>query len=152
MSIQSFEHQPSDRHSDKLNNQLRNFNQLLDAFRQHDIPESAADVINTAVNNLNHMSPDDPNLRSQVKLAKKRLIEYSVKHLNLIPREYYLKQWMAIGMSVFGIPIGIAFGTALGNMAFLGAGLAMGLPLGMAVGKQKDQKVADEGRQLDFKY
>ncbi|WP_224483457.1 hypothetical protein [Robertkochia aurantiaca] len=62
----------------------------------------------------------------------------------------YLNQWMALGMSVFGIPIGIIFSLAFGNFAYIG--IPIGMSLGMAIGASKDQEVAKENRQLPLEY
>jgi hypothetical protein len=53
---------------------------------------------------------------------------------------------MAIGMAVFGIPLGVVFGMSPGNMAFIG----IGLPIGLGVGSEKDKKAFREDRQLDI--
>ncbi|MFC0264167.1 hypothetical protein [Fontibacter flavus] len=63
------------------------------------------------------------------------------KEAKIVPKGFYQKKWMVLGMAVFGIPFGVVFGAAFGNMAFIG----MGIPFGTS----QDEKVKEEGRQLD---
>ncbi|MBT8222071.1 MAG: hypothetical protein KJN96_02760 [Eudoraea sp.] len=57
---------------------------------------------------------------------------------------------MALGMAVFGVPMGVAFGAALDNMAFLGIGIPIGMAIGIAIGTAMDEQAKKEGRQLDI--
>lgn len=57
---------------------------------------------------------------------------------------------MAIGMSVFGLPLGVAFSAALDSYAYIGIGLPIGLAIGMALGSRKDDEAASEGRLLEM--
>lgn len=57
---------------------------------------------------------------------------------------------MALGMVVFGLPLGIAFGTILDNIGLLGIGLPIGMVIGLAVGTGMDKKAKEEGRQLNI--
>ena len=72
------------------------------------------------------------------------------KEEKLVPKNAYRTRWMAIGMSVFGVPIGMAFGASLGNMAFLAIGIPLGMAIGIAIGAGMDKKALEEGRQLDI--
>jgi hypothetical protein len=57
---------------------------------------------------------------------------------------------MALGIAVYGVPLGLAFGVSLDNMAFLGIGIPIGLAIGIGVGNGMDKKALKEGRQLDL--
>ena len=84
-----------------------------------------------------------------MKKVRHRIVHRVNKELKLVPKNYHRNQWMVLGMTVFGIPLGIAFASAIDNMSFLAIGLPIGMPIGMAVGANMDQKAAKEGRQLD---
>ncbi len=71
------------------------------------------------------------------------------KH-RLVTKNHYRNKWLALGMAIFGLPLGVALGSSLGNMAFLAIGLPIGMVIGMAIGAGMDKKAGEEGRQLDF--
>ena len=68
----------------------------------------------------------------------------------MVPKNYYRNMWLALGMSVFGLPIGVAFGASIGNMGLLGVGLPIGMAIGTLVGSQMDKKALKESRQLNI--
>ncbi len=70
--------------------------------------------------------------------------------MRIVPKNAYRNRWLAIGMVVFGMPMGAAYGVSMGNMAFIGVGIPIGMVFGMAIGARMDKKAAKEGRQLKF--
>lgn len=72
------------------------------------------------------------------------------KEVGLVPKGYHRGKWMALGMAVWGIPIGMALSIPLDNMGMLGAGIPIGMGIGIAVGSGMDQKAAKAGKQLDL--
>jgi drug/metabolite transporter (DMT)-like permease len=85
-----------------------------------------------------------------MKKTQTQIIKLIEKKHKLVTKNHYRNTWLAIGMAVFGIPLGVAFGTSLGNMALLGIGLPIGMAIGMGVGTGMDKKALEEGRQLDL--
>jgi len=73
------------------------------------------------------------------------------KELKIVPKGYYQNLWIALGICVFGLPIGVVFGTSLDNMGLLGIGLPIGVAIGYVLGSRMDKKASEEGRQLDVK-
>ncbi|HET8858819.1 hypothetical protein [Marivirga sp.] len=71
------------------------------------------------------------------------------KELRLIPKNYYTYLWMALGMAVFGLPLGIFYGKIIDNMGLVSLGLPIGLGIGIMVGMGLDSKVKKEGRQIN---
>lgn len=84
--------------------------------------------------------------------AVSRITAAMLSHLEtrhgLVAPGHYRNRWMALGIAVFGVPLGVVFGLSLDNMAFVGIGLPIGLSIGIAVGTAMDGKVRQEGRQL----
>jgi hypothetical protein len=126
------------------------FQQLLDELRKRDLSEPTLEFVNKLIDRLNEGSFSDKEWRKLLSRKQPKLITMLEKKEKLVPKNHYQTQWMAIGMAVFGIPIGTALGVATKNMGLLGAGIPIGLALGLAVGASMDKKVAREGRQLDF--
>jgi len=125
------------------------FEKLLSALRQRAIPEEVVASINEDVGTLNQMDDSDKKWYKEMKKTRYRIVQRIHNKLKLVPKNYYRNQWMALGMTIFGLPLGIAFAFAIDNMAFLAIGLPIGMPIGMAIGANKDQQAAKEGRQLD---
>jgi len=57
---------------------------------------------------------------------------------------------MALGMSIFGVPMGLIFGNSLDNMGFMAIGIPIGMVIGMGIGAGMDKKAEVKGRQLDY--
>ena len=81
-----------------------------------------------------------------------RIIELLEKKHKIVPKKFYLNRWLALGMAVFGVPLGVVMGSSLGNMAFIGTGIPIGMVIGMALGADMDKKALKEGRQMDIEY
>ncbi len=121
---------------------------LLQELNTRDLPPALAQSISQQVHELNEsVLPAKAWLR-RLQQAEAAMLKQLQKELKLVPRHYYRNQWMLVGMSAFGIPMGVVFGTTLKNMGLLGIGLPMGMAIGLAVGSSLDARAAKEGRQL----
>lgn len=129
---------------------IENFHELLVAIGQRDLPDSAVGALNLKVDALNAMRGTEKEYRKALVNTEYKILKFLEKQHKIVPKNHYQKTWLALGMAVFGIPIGVAMGTALGNMGFIGIGIGIGLALGIAVGTGMDKKARDEGRQLEF--
>ena len=121
---------------------------FLEVLKQQDLTDVVIEKLNTEIDKIN--SATLKKLNTQIKRSQIKILQIIEKEQKLVPKNYYKKTWLALGMSAFGIPIGVAFGFALDNMAFLAIGLPIGLALGMAVGAQLDKKAEKEGRQMNI--
>ncbi len=135
--------------SDSKQKSYDSFVKLLAELRQRSIPEEQVSSINKDIGELNAMADNDKKWYKEMKKVRYRIVQRVSKELNLVPKNFYRNQWMALGMTIFGLPLGLVFSFAIGNIAFLGIGLPIGMPIGMAIGANKDQQAAKEGRQLD---
>ncbi|OYX91405.1 MAG: hypothetical protein B7Y76_14205, partial [Sphingobacteriia bacterium 35-40-5] len=86
----------------------------------------------------------------KIKAKENSIVKLVENKHKIVPKNYYKKLWMVLGMSAFGIPVGVAFGLSIGNLGMLGVGLPIGMGIGVAVGTSMDNKALKEGRQLDF--
>jgi hypothetical protein len=124
------------------------FEKLIDELRKKELSEEITAFVNLDIEELNLITVE--NLKNQVKKKQAKIITQLEKELKIVPKNHYRNTWLAIGMSIFGIPLGVAFGASLGNMALLGIGLPIGMVIGLAIGTGMDQKAFKEGRQLDI--
>jgi len=132
----------------KLNNSCLQFEALLLELRKKELPDVIAEYINEEVKSLNEL-PTGTELIKALKKKQTKIIQLTEKQLKIVPKNYYRNMWLALGISVFGLPIGVAIGLSLGNIGLLGIGFPFGIAVGMAVGTGMDKKAFTEGRQLD---
>ena len=133
----------------KLKEAYIQFEQLLSELRKRELPEGLLMSINKDIQEINSTSIRGFEMRKLITKNQTRIIKILEKEIKLVPKNYYRNLWVALGMSVFGVPIGVVIGLSLDNLAFLGIGLPIGLVLGSAVGSSMDKKAFAEGRQMD---
>ncbi len=136
--------------SKKLKRRFEQFNRLIDEINQKEIPEGIEKQFSLLIEGLNTHRGTAKLLSINIRRAQIKILRLLEKALKIVPKSHYRNTWMAIGMSVFGVPLGVAFGASQGNMAFLGIGLPIGMVIGMAIGAGMDKKAEEEGRQLDL--
>jgi len=136
--------------SKKLKYKYDEFGLLIDLLRKRDLPAETVSSMNQDIEGINALSGSNKELLRQVRATELRMLKLIEKEQKLVPKNTYRNRWMAIGMSVFGVPIGIAFGASLGNMAFLAIGIPLGMAIGIGLGTGMDKKALKEGRQLDI--
>ncbi len=123
---------------------------LISELNKRELPGEIVRFINDNVQLINHAIEHKFELKKQIKTSKNAILKLLEKQLKIVTKNHYRNQWMALGMTVFGVPIGIAYSNMIGNMAFLGIGIGIGLSIGLALGSSMDKKAAVEGRQLDI--
>jgi len=124
--------------------------ELLNQLRKRNLPENIIDSVNQDIEVVNAASLIGNDFRKLVKQKQNKIIKLLEKDLKVVPKNYYRNMWLALGMSVFGLPIGVAFGASIGNMGLLGVGLPIGMAIGALVGSKMDKKALEEGRQLNI--
>ncbi|WP_192348165.1 hypothetical protein [Algoriphagus sp. Y33] len=150
MPLSSLTPRPSFEINPKLAKAAHNLSSLLDAVRLKKIPVSTEFQINEIISGVNSFSGPDPQLLKHISTVQATILKLLENELQLVPKNHYQNQWLALGMAAFGIPLGVVFGAALGNMAYLGIGLPIGVAIGLAIGSGKDTDSAKSGRQLDW--
>ncbi|MDR2569641.1 MAG: hypothetical protein LBD23_05000 [Oscillospiraceae bacterium] len=134
-----------------LNNIYQQFQELLKELRKRELPDNIVELINRDIEELNSSASSGNELRKLFKKKQNAIVQLLEKELKIVPKSYYQNLWFAIGMSVFGLPIGIVFGMlVLDNMAFFAIGILIGMVIGMSLGSSMDKKAFQEGRQLDL--
>jgi hypothetical protein len=150
MDLKTLRKLSTEESSKRLINKHDELSRLMALLRNRDLPENLKEAINHDVEGINFFTGPNKELLKRVRSAEIRILRRIEKEEKLVPKNAYRTRWMAIGMSVFGIPIGVAFGASLGNMAFLAIGIPMGMSIGIALGASMDSKANKEGRQLDI--
>lgn len=148
MEIKPLKPRPDLAKDPKIAEKYAKFEKLLKELKGRDIPDTIIADINTEVDLLNAFMGSNKDFKKPLRKSKAAIIKQLEKELKLVPQNYYQSTWMALGMTVFGLPFGTIFGMSLDNMAFLGIGLPIGMGIGIAVGSAMDSKAKEEGRQL----
>jgi hypothetical protein len=123
---------------------------LIAALEKKEVPEAIQDEVNVKVANLNAFTGSEKEFARALNQNYNYLVHLLQEKLNWVPKDFYRTQWMALGLSVFGLPLGVAVGIALDNMAFMAAFLPVGMAIGMGLGTGMDKKAAEEGRVLEL--
>ena len=150
MDIKELDIKPNIEQDKKLTNKYVYFEKLIDELKRREMPSEIMNSINQNIEDINSFSGSNKDLRKQIRKSQSNILKLIEKELKLVPKNLYRARWMAIGMSVFGVPLGMAFGVSLDNMAFLGIGIPIGMVIGMAIGAGMDKKAFEEGRQIDL--
>lgn len=134
----------------RLNGLYLQFGILLGELRKRELSIEAMAFINRDVERINASSLSGSELRKLVKKEQADILKHLEKEAKLVAKNHYRNLWMALGFTVFGLPIGSAFSMSTGNMGLLSIGLPIGMAIGLAVGTSMDKKALREGRQLDL--
>lgn len=133
----------------KLKAKFEQFQKLLLALEERELPEEIETSINQEIEKVNTFSGDAKALQKLIAKSHQTVFQKVHKELKLVTKNYYLLLWMSLGMSSFGLPIGIAVGLSLNNMALMAAFLPVGMAIGMAVGAAMDKKAEKDGLLLE---
>lgn len=148
MKINQLKSRPEINDNAKLLKVYTQFGSLITILEGLSLPDNIVDTINQSIKQLNMTSND--RLLKETKKEQSKIIKLIEKQLKIVTINHYRNTWMALGMVVFGLPLGLAFSTSLDNMAFIGIGLPIGMAIGLAVGTGMDKKAQEEGRQLNI--
>lgn len=139
----------------RLNQIYDQFDILLSELRKRELPESIIQTINNDVEEINTSnSLTTSDLRKVIKKKQTAILRLIEKDLKLVPINYYRTLWLALGMTVIGIPLGVLAGVILKKSGLFALGLPIGVAIGVTVGTAMDKKAVKENRQLnvEIKY
>ena len=135
----------------RLNQLYSQFDILLSELRKKELPDSIIQTINSEVEEINTSDSLTTNdLRKVIKKKQTAILRLIEKDLKLVPKNYYRTLWLALGMTVFGMPLGVLAGVLLGQPGLFAIGLPIGVAIGVTVGTLMDKTAAKENRQLNL--
>lgn len=132
----------------KLSRKYAQLGNFLKELKKKELPLTVIEAVNNDIEAINSTPQTESGLTKSVTQKQTKIIKLLEKELKIVPKNYYRNLWTALGMSVFGLPMGAALGLSIGNIGLLGIGLPIGMLIGMLVGSQMDKKAFQEGRQL----
>ena len=133
----------------KLSRTYLQFELLLKELRKKELPQTTGDFVNQNIEDLNATSLAGNELRKSIKQKQTGILNLLEKEHKIVPKNHYQNLWLALGLCVFGLPLGIIFGSCMDNMGMLGIGLPVGMAVGVCLGAWLDKKACKEGKQLD---
>ena len=134
----------------KIQNSICILFSLVEATNQKPIKQEVEQEIQEILSGVNFQDSEDRNLKKRLNKAKSSIINILLKKEKIVPKNYYRKQWMVLGLGIFGIPLGTSLGLSADNMGYIGIGLPIGMAIGIAVGSGMDNNAKNNGLQLDF--
>ena len=135
----------------RLSQLYNQFDVLLSELRNKQLPSAIVETINKEVEEINTSNSLTTNdLRKVIKKKQTAILRLLEKDLNLVPKNYYRTLWLALGMTVFGMPLGVLAGVLLGKPGLFAIGLPIGVAIGVTVGTAMDKTAAKENRQLNL--
>ena len=137
--------------NNKLSGIYVQFQELLKELRKKGLPHKISELVNQDIEELNSSSFADNELNKILKKKQAKILKLLETELKIVPKGHYKNFWLAIGMCVFGLPIGTVFGIISDNMGLIGIGLPIGIAIGIVLGSNMDKKAFEEGRQLEVK-
>lgn len=147
--MHSLKDRPEIKEKKKLYKTYKSFQLLIELLTQKELDSEIKDSISQSIDQLNSFPTADKKFSKYLHSQQREILKQVEKKHKWVPVNYYRNLWTALGMSVFGMPIGLIFSFMIGNMAYLGLGLPIGLAIGAGVGSNMDKKAKEEGRQLD---
>lgn len=133
-----------------LYRRYRQLQRLLEELRGRPLSDPTILLINQEIDYLNTMPEAGLAWSRQLRRAQRAILRIIGRRMQLVPRHYYRKHWLRLGVIAFGLPLGLLLSSILDNINLLGLGLALGMAVGFALGTRLDQQAGEHGRQLAF--
>ena len=136
----------------KAKKELESLKNLIQLLKQKNLKPETIRSINQIIESKNRsIQLLHPKKKyAALKEAKMSIFKLVEKEEQLTAKNHFQNQWIALGMTVFGLPMGVAMAISLNNWSFVGIGLPIGLAIGAGYGSQLDKKALEENRQLDI--
>ncbi len=133
-----------------ISNEYSLLEQLVQELQNRELPPEVVVELNEEISRLNAVPDQHLKLYFYTRLVKKKVLKNLVKNLEIVPKNYYRNLWLALGMSVFGLPLGIILSALLDNTSYIAIGLPIGLAIGLAVGTEMDKRALENNKQLEL--
>lgn len=150
MSLNTLKQHFTDSNSGKLTKKYAFIGKLIDLLNERELSTETTDELNGYIDKMNHQQANEKIQRKALCRQQTALLRSIEKREHLVAKNHYRNTWLALGMSVFGIPIGVVIGTSLGSMSYIGYGISIGMIFGIIVGMLKDKAAAKNNKQLDI--
>tara|TARA_R100000935_G_C2835473_1_gene167843 strand:- start:2102 stop:2563 length:462 start_codon:yes stop_codon:yes gene_type:complete len=152
MNLQPIEYPSNIRISEEIESNFQKFDVFLEELNKMELPPEVVVSLNTQLENLPLFSGSEEQFLIKLKNTKMVLLKILYQEVHVVPKSHYRDLWMALGLSIIGIPIGILFFLFLDNSIYIAIGIALGFVIGVLIGNYLDNQAEEEGRQLSKEY
>ncbi len=129
---------------EKLYASITHLKILISEIENKGVPEEVCYKINYQIDKMNSFANKKEGiLNRQLEITYYRILYILRRDVGIIPENYYRNLYLALGMSVFGLPLGALIASFLENTSYLIFGMLFGLAVGIVIGSKKDQ-IADK--------
>lgn len=136
----------------KLYTSISKHNILISEIETKNIPEEVCYKVNYQIDKINSINGEsEEQIKKQLEITFKKILNILEQDLGIIPQNYYRNMWLALGMSVFGLPLGVLIATFSSNISYLVFGMLIGMIAGLAYGSKKDQDALKENKVIILK-
>src|SRR6056297_2717024 len=91
----------------KLSKIANQFELLIEELKRKKLPDNLVQFINSKIEEINSINDSSKKLKSQIKKNQSKIIEQVEKKIKIVPKNHYRNTWLALGLAVFGVPIGV---------------------------------------------
>jgi len=149
MEIYELKEKDGNNENVKLSRIYLQLKELLEELKSKELPQNVVESINHAIEELNSTVYTGNRLLKLLKKNQTKIIGLLEREVKIVPKGHYRNQWLILGMSIFGIPLGIVLGLSVfGDISLFPIGFPIGIVIGIAIGSNMDKKAQKEGRQL----
>lgn len=148
MKLEKLKAQPKfekDRHRQKY---LR-LQELLELLVKFELKDELCGKLNAEIQKINSAEDKHSKLK-QLRKSQNKILSSLEKDAKIVTKHHYRNMWLALGLAVFGVPIGIVLSNVLDNTGLMGIGFPFGMFIGVVLGNYMDKKAKAEGRQIDI--
>lgn len=134
-----------DRHRQKY---LR-LQELMERLTTFELSDNLCEKLNVEIQKINS-SEGDQDILKQLRKSQNRILSILERDAKIVTKHHYRNMWLALGLAVFGVPVGVVLGSVLDNMGLMGVGFPFGMFIGIMLGNYMDKRAESEGRQIDI--
>lgn len=145
MEITELKKRPEIAQNEKATRAYNQLNKLLSELGKHKLPNKIVTFLNHEIKKLNSASALEKKWVKQVRKTQTNIARLAEKELKLVTKNHYRNTWLAIGMVVFGVPIGMVF-----QDVGLTIGIVAGMAVGVLIGSRMDNDALKKGKQLNL--
>jgi hypothetical protein len=150
MEIQNLNDRPKIDKNSRLSKKYVQFQKLITELSNKELNDAVVLIINENINSINSIPVLGNQFSKRLKSAQSKILKIIEKQHKLATKNHYRNIWLALGIGAIGVPIGVVIGSITGNMAFIGIGIPIGFGVGIVIGTMMDNKLKDQGKQLDL--
>lgn len=149
MKLQSLKDRPSFSGA-KEKQKFQRLQTLVVELKKYDLSEDLIAIINKEVELLNGLGKHPKVFKRQLRVSQNKILSKLERKAKIVTKHHYRNMWLALGLAVFGVPIGVILSEILDNSGLIGIGFPFGMFIGIMLGNQMDKKAASKGNQIDI--